>query len=263
MGSATREALVSSRAVLASLDGVDLATAEELFAAGRVIGDSAQLRSLLADSASAATEKEAVIDAVFSAFSAKTIAVLSTVASNRWSSQDDLLAGIEELGLRAAAESAPPGIEIERELFAFGQAIDSSNELELAVGSTLGDAGAKVALLDALLAKKVSPQTLAVLRQLVQQPRGRRIRKLLKQAAAIIADQAGQSIATITTARALDPAQVDRLRTGLSKSYGRQLRINQIIDPAVIGGVRVQVGDDILDGSISSKLKDLQLQLAG
>jgi F-type H+-transporting ATPase subunit delta len=49
----------------------------------------------------------------------------------------------------------------------------------------------------------------------------------------------------------------------LTKIYGRELRLNLEIDPSIIGGLRVQVGDDVIDGSISSRINDLRLQLAG
>ena len=263
MGSATRQARAVSRAALAALDTVELTTVEELFAAGRAIGESSQLRAMLADFAAAESEKKAIVAAVFGdRLGSPALGIVNAAVGCRWSSQDDLLAGIEELGLRAAAESAPGGVDVDGELFAFAEAVVSDNDLELALGSG-GDAAAKAGVVDALLAGKASPQTLAIVRQLVQQPRGRRIRKALQQAAAVVADQAGQAIATVSTAMPLNDTQLERLRAGLSDSYGRRLRLNHIIDPSVIGGVRIQVGDDILDDSIASKLRYLQLQLAG
>lgn len=263
MGSATRQARAVSRAALAALGRVELATVEELLAAGRAIGDSSQLRAMLADFAVDEAEKKAIVAAVFGdKLSESTLGVVDAAVGCRWSSQDDLLAGVEELGLRAAADSAPEGVDIDGELFAFARAVGSDNDLELALGSG-GDAAAKVGVVDALLVGKASPQTLAIIRHLVQQPRGRRIRKALQQAAAVVADQAGESIATVSTAMPLTEAQLERLRSGLSTDYGRNLRLNHIIDPSIIGGVRVQVGDDILDDSIASKLRHLQLQLAG
>ena len=264
MGSATREALASSRAVLAAHgSSAYLATGESLFTAGRAVGNSSQLLAALADPSAPEAAKIALVTGVFaSSVTPGALELLAAVASARWSSHDDLLAGIEDLGLRATAASAPDA-SIEAELFAFGAAVSSDSELELALASKLGRADAKAGLVDTLLAGKVSAQTLAIVRHLVQQPRGRRIGELLRHAASVVADQAGTSIATVTSANTLAPGQLDRLKKSLAGRYGRGLMINQVVDPTVVGGLRVQIGDDVIDGSIATRLKDLRLQLAG
>jgi F-type H+-transporting ATPase subunit delta len=263
MGSATREALAAARAELTSTGVSDLATADELFSAGRIIGGSSQLTSMLSDTATDATQKQAILAAVFGTnLGPVTLGLLGTVVSHRWSDTDDLLAGIEELGLRAAADSAPADVKIDAELFAFGAAVSSNSELELAVSSKLGSAESKVALVDTLLAKKVSPQTLAIVRHLMQQPRGRRIGELLRTAASVVADQSGLAVATITSATPIRAVQLERLQKGLATRFGRALGFNLVVDPTLIGGIRVQVGDTVIDDSIASKLKDLRLRLA-
>ena len=264
MGSATREALASARGALAKVSGSEaLAAGSQLFEAARIIGGSAQLRAVLADPSVAAQEKASVFGQVFSAIGAPARALLGEIVSSRWSSQDDLLAGIEEVGIRAVASSAAKGSDLEAELFTFGAAVSSDPELELAVGSKLGTPAAKSALVTKLLAKKTSPQTLAIVDHLVQQPRGRRIGELVRTAASLVADQAGLAVATVITAAPISDAQVERLRAGLAKSYGRDLKLNLVIDPSIIGGIRVQIGDDVIDGSVSTRINDLRLQLAG
>ena len=264
MGSATREALAASKAELSAIGSVDLATVSEIFSVGRVIGNSAQLRGILADTSTEEAQKKGALHAVFgSSISDKTLNLLAEAVGRRWSSANDLLAGIEELGLRAAAESAPADANIEAELFAFGTAVSSDASLELAIGSKQGSDEAKLVLVDALLAGAFSPQTREIVRQLVQQPRGRRIGELLRNASSIVADQAGLSVATVTAAQPISGEQLVRLHKALAISYGRELKINFIIDPSIIGGLRVQVGDDVIDDSIQRKLGELRLQLAG
>ncbi|MBC7724435.1 MAG: F0F1 ATP synthase subunit delta [Burkholderiaceae bacterium] len=265
MGSASRQALSASRAELSALGGnVELATAEQLFAAVQAIGGSLQLRAILADASTEPSVKKAAITAVFgSTLGTTALELLAAASSRRWSSDGDLLGGIEEIGIRAAAASASPQADIEAELFAFGRAVSSNPELELAVGSKLGDASSKISLVNALLEGKVSLQTMAIVRQIVRQPRGRRIGALLRYAASIVADQSGLSVATVTTAKPIAAEQLVRLQKGLSKTYGTQVRINVVIDPSVIGGIRVQVGDDVIDGSVASRITELRLQLTG
>lgn len=265
MGSATREALASSRTALAAhADWADLATGENLFDAGRVIGNSSQLLAALGDASAEQSAKIALVRAVFGpTVTPAARELLESVVSGRWSTNQDLLAGIEELALRVVASSAPQDVSIGSELFMFGAAVSSDPELELALTSKLGPVAAKVTLVQTLLAGKVSTQTLVIVRHLVQQPRGRRIGELLSDAAAIVADQADSIIATVTAAAPMQPGQLERLSKALSAKYGRTVALNQVIDPSVVGGVKVQIGDDVIDGSVANRLKDLRQQLAG
>jgi F-type H+-transporting ATPase subunit delta len=265
MGSATREALAVTRAALSARGGaVDLATGEGLLEAGRVVGGSPQLLAALADPSADAVAKVALVNSVFSSgVTPRALELLQAVAAERWSSHGDLLAGIEDLGIRAVAASAPSGVSVESEMFAFGATVSSDSALELALASKLGASAAKAHLVDTLLAGKASAQALAIVRHLVLQPRGRRIGELLRHAASVVADQGGATIATVSSATVLPAEQLNRLKTELARRYGRELSVNLVIDPALLGGLRIQIGDDVIDGSVATRLNDLRIQLAG
>ncbi|MEO7015393.1 MAG: F0F1 ATP synthase subunit delta [Leifsonia sp.] len=265
MGSATREALARSVSALAAQGSkADLATAEDLFSAVRVVADSAQLRAVVSNPSADPKGKAALVRQVFGPqLSALAVQLLEAVVAERWSRPNDLLGAIEELGIRAIAQSAPKNVDIASELFVFGGAVTSNADLELALRSKLADPTAKGALVDRLLDGRASEQTAAIVRQLVVQPRGRSVREGLRDAARIVAAQSDLAIATVYTARALPADQQERLSGALSIKYGKQLKINQIVDPSLLGGLRVQIGDDVIDGSIASRIKDLRLQLAG
>lgn len=264
MGSATREALAQSVAALDAVAGsVDLSSAASLLDAGHILGDSAQLRTLIADPAEGAETKKQVLGRIFDGRVDSTVeSLLETVAGARWSSADDLLAAVEELGIRAAA-IASGDTPIESELFQFGQVVTRNAELELALSSKLGAPERKADVVTTLLSGKASDATVIIVSRLIQQPRGRRIGKLLREAAAVVADQRGRIVATVTSAGSLGDAQLARLRERLSSTYGRDVTFNLVVDPTLVGGMRIQAGDDVIDASVSSRLSDLKLKLAG
>lgn len=265
MGSATTHALAAVRAALASQPGGrDLASAEELFAVVRALSGSAALRSAIADPAAPPDARARVATALLRGkVSASVLAVVETVARQRWSWPDDVLDALEELGIRAAGASAGANGAVEGELFTVLQAVSGNAELELALRNKLAAPAAKASLVDSLLAGKASAATLAIVRQLVLQPRGRSIRASLRDAAEIVADQADKVIATVSVARALAPAERERLRHSLAAQYGRDVKLNVRRDPAILGGMRIQIGDDVIDSSIATRLQDVRLKLAG
>ncbi|MGY1551094.1 F0F1 ATP synthase subunit delta [Microbacterium sp. A588] len=262
MGSATTQALEASTAALAQAKGITLDTAGELFTVARLVGESGQLSGALADPAAPAGLREQMVASVFSTASEATRQVLAVAVGQRWSDADGLIAGIEELAIRAAV-IAEPQADVEGELFSFLRVIAANPELELALGGRMGDNGAKRVLVDKLIAGKASTATTLIASSLVLQPRGRRVRQLLNRAMKIVSAQGGRIVATVHTATAMTAAQRTRLGEALSQRYDGQISINQVIDPTVVGGLRVQVADDVIDGSISARLAELRQKLAG
>jgi len=262
MGSATTQALAASTEALAAASSVSIDTARELFAAAHAVGESSHLSGALADPAAPAAARQNVVAAVFGGFSQDVQSVLKTVVAERWSNADELIDGIQELAIRAAA-IADPKADIEGELFSFSRVIAQNSELELALGSRLGGEDAKVALVERLLSGGVSTGTSVIVSSLVRQPRDRRVRQLLSRAMNIVSSQRGRVVATVHSASPLSEAQRTRLSAALSSRYEGQVSLNVVIDPAVVGGLRVQIADDVIDGSISARLADLRQKLAG
>lgn len=263
MGSATTQARTATRAALAAASGVDLDVAGELFAAARALDDSSQLGGALADSAASPQARAQVVADVFgAAVKPATKALLTAAVQERWSSSSDLVDGIEELAVRAAAVAAPDA-DIEEELFRFSRTIAENPELELALGSRLGDAAAKGALIDALLSGRAHEATTLIVSSVVRQPRERRVRSLLQAAMKTVAEQRGRTVATVVSAVSLSEAQSERLASALTAKYGTPVSVNTVVDPSVVGGLRVQVADDVIDASVSSRLADLRQRLAG
>lgn len=262
MGSASRVAFAAAVTALAAEKGVTRATGEQLLSAGRDIAGSPQLRSVLVDPSIDVAEKSKLVASIFAQLDPAAERLLAGLTTSRWSDSDELIDGIEQIGIRAIA-AASPGAPIESELFAFARAVTSDNELELAVGSTLSDPAQKAALVERLLGGKANASTVSIVRHLVQSPRGRRIGELLQSAAETVADTSGGIVATVTAAAPLSATQLQKLTATLAAQYGREPRIALRVDPAVIGGLRVQIGEDVIDGTVASRLADLRLQLAG
>ena len=68
----------------------------------------------------------------------------------------------------------------------------------------------------------------------------------------------GESMVTVTTATPLTDEQIDKLIAIYSKKVGRAVHINSVVDPTVLGGMRVQVGDEVTDNTVIAQLDHLQ-----
>ncbi len=257
MGSASREALVEARAAITGRLAQGAGT--ELLQAAAQIAASPALAAALGDASAPAEAKTQVVERLFGGFSAGARSVLSAAVTGRWSNVDGFVDGVEELALRAESNA---NAELSDELLAIADLIASNHELQLSLGSKLADPAGKVSLVSQLLSGKTSASALRVLSHLVANPRGRRLDTMLRTGARVAADQRGADLATVTVATALTADQQARLTRALEQSAGRPVKVTTVVDPTIVGGIRVQIADDVIDGSVRARLDDLRQKLA-
>jgi F-type H+-transporting ATPase subunit delta len=261
MGAATRTSTASAVAALAAVTRPVEQLGDELLAAARALASSHQLVSVLADPGVPTEQRVALAQRVFAGSDAQTRGILATLVSGRWSHPGDLVAGAEEVGYRALAVSRS-GEGLDSELFSVLRTVGSEGRLELALGGMSSPVEARLALVDTLL-KDASPATRSILRHIVQLPRGRKPLEAIRDVQAIVADARDRVVAVVQTAAPLSAAQATALAARLEQGYGRKISINQVVEPSLLGGVRITLGDDVIDGTVRARLDDLRLRLAG
>ncbi|MEN3973324.1 F0F1 ATP synthase subunit delta [Sphingomicrobium sp. XHP0235] len=80
---------------------------------------------------------------------------------------------------------------------------------------------------------------------------------------ALVAAHRGEARATVTSARALTDAQLKTLSDKLTARAGRTVHLDTQVDPALLGGVRIQMGSQLIDASVQTKLNQLASKMAG
>jgi len=273
LAAASREALASAQARLTDLaaglpDAAGIAgVADGLFAVVRLLDGAGQLRRTLADPTTPAQAKNALLDNLLgSQLDPLPMQLLQDTVAQRWSGARDLVDGIEVLAVQArflVAQADGSLDEVEDELFRFARIVAHDPELRAVLTDRALDGDRKRELLEGLLADKVRPATLSIVLQLVLSPRGRTLENGLEDYAALAAGIRSRSVATVTSAVALDQEQQDRLAAALSRTLGRDVQVQVEVDSKVVGGLVVRVGDEVIDGSTLHRLREARRALAG
>lgn len=271
MAGISSESLTAARQELeAKLPAAELTLAEELFDVLAMLETSAGLRRALTDPAREGKDKAALANRLVAGkVSPEAAEVVSGLAASRWANARDIGDALENLAATAAiavAEKRSPGgrdlEKLEADLFSFVQVVNSDHDLQRALVDPQAGAEAK-----ATLALKLVPQAgeeaRLLIRQAVTRPRGMRPTALIGRFLQLVAERQQRWIADVTVSRALSAAQLERLQVGLNRLYGRELTINVNVDPSLIGGVRIRVGDEVVDSSVISRLSELRRKLAG
>jgi F-type H+-transporting ATPase subunit delta len=231
----------------------------DLLAVAGVLGREKSLRQALADAGQPVAARTGIATSLFGTqIAPESMAVLADVVAARWSNGADLVDAVENLGEQAAFIVAERGGSLERvegELFRYGRAVDASPELQLALTDPAIPGERKAALVNDLVGGGAAPETTALLTYLAGNLRGRRPVDAVEALTALAAAQRDRVVAEVRSAIALTPEQESRLAAALTRLQGREVRVNVIVDPAVVGGVVVQVGDEVIDGSVANRLE--------
>lgn len=239
----------------------------DLFAVAGAIDTSASLRRALTDPTREGSAKGALVRQVFGGkIDPSAEDLVAALVAHRWSSEGDLIDTIEDLGVQAVSVSAAArgsGDQIEDELFRFERIVAANPKLRETLTDRHVDASARARLVDSLLQGRAQPETIQLASQAVTSSRGLRFDRVIESQLATIARRRELLAATVTSAIELDAAQRDRLATALSGIYERQVTLHTVIDPRVIGGLRVQIGDEVLDGTVLRKLEGARRHMGG
>ena len=269
---ASRQSLAVTRSALEKLiSAVDAATAAQisadLFAMVKVLDASSAVRRALTDYARDESAKSTLGKDIFKGFgSAQALEIFSKMAGLRWSSPRDFGNVLEFLGVQALVASAEKDgslANLESEIFAISEVIAKSPELRafLAVRNVVS--APKSELLTSLLSGKVTRATLDLTSYLVDHPRGRNVEAGLSEFASAIAEIKDRQIAHVVSATALNGEQISRLAKSLTKIFGREIKVNASVKQEVVGGMSIRVADELIDGTLLTRISKADRLLAG
>jgi F-type H+-transporting ATPase subunit delta len=245
------------------------ALSADLFFMVRVLDSSIALRRAATDNSRDEASKVALGNQLFNSSTGKEAkALYSEMTSLRWSSPRDLGDVLEVLSIEVQSISAEKGGDNERlesEIFNFAQIVAANPQLRASFAERVTGpmAAPKSQIVKALLTGKAAQSTISLISFLVDHPRGRSVESALAEYAEIISARKERMIAHVVSSTVLTDAQVQRLSKAISTMMGKQIRANISVDPSILGGLSIRIGDELLDGSLISRLAQADRLLAG
>jgi F-type H+-transporting ATPase subunit delta len=230
-----------------------------------VLDREVALRRALSDPSLEPDRKAGLVESVVgSHISPPALEILRGLVRSRWSRLRDLPDAIETLAVLAefiGAERLGEADDVEDELFRFGRIVESRADLRQALESQALPEENKVQLVNALLDRKATATTRRLVIQVATRPRGRSPEHALADYGRVAAQRRERLVARVTAAVVLSDDERERLRSALATLYGHDVHLQVEVDPGIVGGVIVQVGDEILDGSVAGRLAEARRRL--
>ncbi|MCW2759837.1 MAG: synthase subunit delta [Marmoricola sp.] len=262
---ASADALAALSERLEGTSGEDAAQlGDDLFGIAALLRSEPGLRRVATDVAIDSDAKAGLIRQIFDGkVSATALELVADAVARRWTRTRDLADALEHLGVVAVVNSAgDDDARLSDELFAVGQLITEQPDLRTALSDPARSVSDKARLLSSLLEGKTLKPTLRLAEQALAGSH-RSVTVAIEEYQRIAAEAHGQRVAEVYVAQEMTDAEFDRLGTALSNQYGRTVHLNVVVDPELIGGMRVEIGDDVIDGTVSARLAEARRKLAG
>lgn len=263
-----REALTTEfDGAVRDLDAEGLSTlADELTSVVRLLIAEPALTKHLAEPSDDPDAKVRLVERLLSdKVGSATVSLVKTAASQRWSAEPDLVDGVEHtarLALLKRAEIEDQVDVVEDQLFRFGRVLDSEPRLTALLSDYTTSIDGRIALLDKVVdGSGVDGIAAALLSQTIGQLRGERADEAVVDLAELAVARRGEVVAHVSAAADLSDDQRARLVELLTRIYGHPVSTQLNVDPDLLGGLSITVGDEVIDGSIASRLAAAQNQL--
>ena len=237
----------------------------ELFTIVELVEADRPTRVALADVSASPEQRKALMTRLIEGkVLPETLRVCQEAAARDWSNPADLRDGLVRTARSAllqAAELSNSLPQVEEELFRLSRTIKAHPGLEQALGDRQASADERRALLAQMLYGKVSAISEILASQAVARPQEGLVADDLDILSRQAAHETGRRVADVTTPVALTDAQREGLQAKLRAIYGIEVSIHEVVDRNIIGGVIIKVGNEIINGSLASKLESLRRSL--
>ena len=235
----------------------------ELFSVTNVLDRNIRLERALTDPSRPVEDKVALLNKLVGDQAHEmTMEILTDLVGRRWSRVSDIANAVEDFGVDGMmyyADATDATLQVSIELAELHSALLNLPVIRSGLSSDRAPAEARIKLLYALVGNKdLNKVTMRLAEHAACNPRNRRYLSTIHWLINKFSRHMGESMVTVTTAAPLNQEQVDKLIAVYSKKLGRPVHINSNVDPTVIGGMRIEIGDEVSDNTVVAQLQQLQ-----
>lgn len=234
----------------------------ELFTITKVLDDSIQLERALTDPSRPVADKVAVLKELLGDNAhPMTMEIMTDLVSRRWSRARDIANAVEDFGVDAMmyyADATDATLQVSIELSELHSALLNLPVVRAKLYDYQATSEARVKLFrEVFSGKTLNKVTMRLAEHATCNLRRRRYLETIQWLINKFSRHMGESMVTVTTATPLKKEQIKRLVEVYSVKVGRQVHINSVVDPTVLGGMRIQVGDEVTDNTVVAQLQNL------
>ena len=235
----------------------------ELFSVTNVLDRNIRLERALTDPSRPVEDKVALLNKLVGDQAHEmTMEILTDLVGRRWSRVSDIANAVEDFGVDGMmyyADATDATLQVSIELAELHSALLNLPVIRSGLSSDHAPAEARIKLLYALVGNKdLNKVTMRLAEHAACNPRNRRYLSTIHWLINKFSRHMGESMVTVTTAAPLNQEQIDKLIAVYSKKLGRPVHINSNVDPTVIGGMRIEIGDEVTDNTVVAQLQQLQ-----
>lgn len=234
----------------------------ELFTITKVLDDSIQLERALTDPSRPVADKVAVLKELLGDNAhPMTMEIMTDLVSRRWSRARDIANAVEDFGVDAMmyyADATDATLQVSIELSELHSALLNLPVVRAKLYDYQATSEARVKLFrEVFSGKTLNKVTMRLAEHATCNLRRRRYLETIQWLINKFSRHMGESMVTVITATPLKKEQIKRLVEVYSAKVGRQVHINSVVDPTVLGGMRIQVGDEVTDNTVVAQLQNL------